>query len=104
MDTVLAAFEEIIAQTGARARELFLELIPQGEWRFHDFLDSDGGTEARPYRIDLTLARRGGRRAAGPFPHDLAPAGRGGHVPPGGPALGGQARGPINFPPNAGLL
>src|SRR5216683_981235 len=58
VETVLAAFDECIAQTARRARELFLELVPSGEWRFHDFLDSDGGTEARPYRIDLTLSRQ----------------------------------------------
>src|SRR5713226_1848719 len=38
--TVLAAFDECIAQTAARARELFLQLVPQGQWSFHDFLDS----------------------------------------------------------------
>src|SRR5262250_3531904 len=48
--TVLAAFDQNIAHTAARARELFLGLVPRGEWSFHDYLDSDGGTEARPYR------------------------------------------------------
>src|SRR5262249_35946675 len=33
--TVLAAFDECIAQTGARSRELFLRMIPEGEWSFH---------------------------------------------------------------------
>ncbi len=61
--TVLAAFDECIAQTGARARELFLAMIPQGEWSFHDYLDSDGGADARPYRVDLTLSRSGRPRA-----------------------------------------
>src|SRR5262245_14255231 len=58
-DTVLVAFDENIARTGARARELFLGLVPGGEWTFHDYLDSDGGAEARPHRIELTLGRAG---------------------------------------------
>ena len=86
VETVLAAFDECIAQTAARARELFLELIPTGEWRFHDFLDSDGGAEARPYRIDLTLSRAGD------------------HVRLDGSSSDDQARGPINFTTNPGLL
>jgi N-methylhydantoinase B len=86
VDTLLAAFDECIAQTAVRARELFLELVPPGEWRFHDFLDSDGGTEARPYRIDLTLTRAGD------------------HVRLDGSNSDDQARGPINFTTNPGLL
>ena len=84
--TVLAAFDECIAQTGARSRELFLGLVPQGEWSFHDYLDSDGGSEARPYRIDLTLGRAGD------------------HVRLDGSRSDDQARGPINFMTNPGLL
>src|SRR6185295_18084424 len=57
--TVLGAFDAYITQTGARARELFLQMTPEGSWSFHDFLDSDGGSEARPYRVDLTLTRAG---------------------------------------------
>src|SRR5439155_26381371 len=41
-----------------RSSDLFLEMVPEGEWSFHDFLDSDGGVEARPFRVDLTLSRR----------------------------------------------
>ena len=84
--TVLAAFDECIAQTGARARELFLELVPEGAWSFHDYLDSDGGAEARPYRIELTLDRLGD------------------HVRLDGSRSDDQARGPINFMTNPGLL
>jgi N-methylhydantoinase B len=84
--TVLASFDQSIAQTGARARELFLELVPRGQWSFHDFLDSDGGTEARPYRIDLTLGRDGD------------------HVRLDGSRSDDQARGPINYMTNPGLL
>jgi len=86
LDTVLAAFEECMALTGERARELFLEMVPEGEWSFHDFLDSDGGVEARPFRVDLTLSRRGD------------------HVTLDGSRSDDQARGPINFVTNPGLL
>jgi N-methylhydantoinase B len=85
-DTVLAAFDACIATTGARARELFLGLIPEGSWSFHDYLDNDGGTDSRPYRVELTLSRAGdvvtldGRRSDD------------------------QARGPINYVTNRGLL
>ena len=85
-DTVLDAFDEGIAQTGARARELFLGLVPAGRWSFHDFLDSDGGAEARPHRIELALSREDDRvRLDGTRSDD-------------------QARGPINFMTNPGLL
>ncbi len=86
VDTVLAAFDECIAQTAARARELFLEMVPQGQWSFHDFLDSDGGADARPYRVELELSRRGD------------------HVRLDGSRSDDQARGPINFTTNPGLL
>jgi N-methylhydantoinase B len=86
IDTVLAAFEACIAGTAARARALFLGMIPQGSWRFHDYLDNDGGTESRPYRVDLTLSRVG----------DV--------VTLDGSRSDDQARGPINFVTNPGLL
>jgi N-methylhydantoinase B len=84
--TVVAAFEAGIEQTARRTRELFLELVPAGEWAFHDYLDSDGGVEARPHRIELALSRRGD------------------HVRLDGSASDDQARGPINFMTNPGLL
>jgi N-methylhydantoinase B len=84
--TVVAAFEAGIEQTARRTRELFLELVPPGEWAFHDYLDSDGGVEARPHRIELALSRRGD------------------HVRLDGSASDDQARGPINFMTNPGLL
>jgi len=85
-DTVLAAFDECIAQTGERARELFLQMVPQGRWNFHDFLDSDGGSEQRPFRVELELSRVGD------------------HVRLDGSRSDDQARGPINYTSNAGLL
>jgi N-methylhydantoinase B len=84
--TVLAAFDECIAQTAVRARELFLQLVPQGKWSFHDFLDSDGGADQRPFRVELELSRTGD------------------HVRLDGSRSDDQARGPINFTTNAGLL
>src|SRR5437879_3493214 len=39
LDTVLAAFEECMALTGERARELFLEMVPEGECSFRDCRD-----------------------------------------------------------------
>src|SRR5687768_13587294 len=53
-ETVLAAFQEVIDSTAVRARSLFLELIPEAEYRFYDYLDSDG-VSGRPYRVALTL-------------------------------------------------
>jgi N-methylhydantoinase B len=85
-DTVLAAFEACIDATAARARDLFLGMIPEGSWSFHDFLDNDGGTDSRPYRVHLTLHRDG----------DV--------VTLDGSASDDQARGPINFVTNPGLL
>jgi N-methylhydantoinase B len=84
--TVLAAFDACIAQTASRTRELFLGLVPEGRWTFHDFLDSDGGTDARPYRVELTLSREGT------------------HVRLDGSRSDDQARGPINYVTNPGLL
>src|SRR5499427_6789806 len=83
-DTVLAAFAACIAETGARARELFLGMIPEGSWSFHDYLDNDGGTGSRPYRVDLTLGRRA----------DV--------VTLDGSRSDDQARGPINYVTNRG--
>ncbi len=55
-DRVLAAFEEIIAQTALRSRRLFLDLIPQGEYTFADYLDGDG-VERRPRASQLPGVR-----------------------------------------------
>ncbi len=84
-DTMLDAFEEIIGQTAKRTRRLFLELVPQGEYTFADYLDSDG-VEARPYRVALTLTRQGERVCLDGTQSD------------------DQARGPINYMTNLGLV
>jgi N-methylhydantoinase B len=83
--TVLTAFETIIAQTARRTRTLFHELIPAGTFTFHDYLDSDG-VEGRPYRVELTLRREGDRVCLDGTQSD------------------DQARGPINYITNPGLL
>jgi N-methylhydantoinase B len=84
--TVLASFDACITQTASRAREVFLGLVPEGQWTFHDFLDSDGATDPRPYRVELTLSRAGA------------------HVRLDGSRSDDQARGPINYVTNPGLL
>jgi N-methylhydantoinase B len=84
-DTVLEAFETIITQTAERTRPLFLELIPQGTFTFHDYLDNDG-VEGRPYRVELTLSRDNDRVWLDATKSD------------------DQARGPINYITNLGLL
>jgi N-methylhydantoinase B len=83
--TVLAAFETIIAQTAARSRRLFLDLIPHGSYTFHDYLDTDG-VEGRPYRVELTLTREGDRVRLDAQRSD------------------DEARGPINYVTNLGLV
>ena len=84
--TVLAAFELCLEQTAARARQLFLDLVPHGSWAFHDFLDGDGSVASRPFRVALTLTRTGD------------------HVTLDGTASDDQARGPVNYTTNAGLM
>ena len=85
-DTLLAAFEAYIEQTGARARELFLEMVPPGSWTFHDFLDGDGSADSRPYRVELALTRSGDR------------------VTLDGSRSDDQTRGPVNYTTNAGIM
>jgi N-methylhydantoinase B len=83
--TVLAAFEEIIDLTAGRARSLFLDLIPEAEYRFYDYLDTDG-VEGRPYRVAMRLRRHGDRVELDARETD------------------DQARGPINYMTHLGLV
>jgi N-methylhydantoinase B len=83
--TVLAAFEEVINRTASRARELFLDLIPEAEYQFADYLDSDG-VSRRPYRVALTLRRQGE------------------HVDLDATETDEQAQGPINYMTHLGLV
>jgi N-methylhydantoinase B len=84
-DTVREAFETIISHTTKRTRALFHELIPQGTYTFHDYLDDDG-VEGRPYRVELTMSREGDQVCLDATRSD------------------DQARGPINYVTNPGLL
>src|SRR5919109_499845 len=84
-DAVSEAFETIIAHTTERTRGLFHDLIPQGTYTFHDYLDDDG-IEGRPYRVELTLCREGDQVRLDATKSD------------------DQARGPINYITNRGLL
>jgi N-methylhydantoinase B len=85
LETVLFAFQEIIEQTAIRTRALFLELIPEAEYRFHDYLDSDG-VSGRPFRVDLHLRRHGDRIELDARNSD------------------DQAQGPINYVTHPGLV
>ena len=84
-EAVLAAFEDVIEMTATRARALFLDLIPEAEYRFADYLDGDG-VSGRPYRVALTLRRRDGR------------------VELDASASDDQGQGPINYMTHLGLV
>ena len=83
--TVLAAFQGVIDSTAARARSLFLDLIPEAEYRFYDYLDTDG-VSGRPYRVALTLRRHGGQVELDASESD------------------DQGQGPINYVTHLGLV
>lgn len=56
LSTVLAAFEDIMTRTGQRMRAAISE-IPDGTYRFEDFMDGDGiATLDIPIRLALTVA------------------------------------------------
>jgi len=55
LPSVLAAFDEIIARTAQRMRDAIAE-IPDGSYRFEDFMDGDGiDTLDIPIRIAITV-------------------------------------------------
>jgi N-methylhydantoinase B len=84
-ETVLNAFEEVLERTATRARALFLELIPEAEYHFADYLDNDG-VSRRPYRVALTLRRHGE------------------HVDLDASQTDEQGQGPINYTTHLGLV
>ncbi|HEY7293988.1 MAG TPA: hydantoinase B/oxoprolinase family protein, partial [Dehalococcoidia bacterium] len=84
-ETVLAAFDDLIARTTSAARALLRSLVPEGEHAFHDFADDDG-ISGQPYKVALTLRRTGDRIVA-----DISESGP-------------QAKGPINFLVTLGYL
>jgi N-methylhydantoinase B len=56
LSTVLAAFEDIMTRTGQRMRAAISE-IPDGTYRFEDFMDGDGiATLDIPIRLAMTVA------------------------------------------------
>lgn len=75
---VLDAFDRIIERSLAAYRDFVREVIPEGEWRFHDHVDRDP-VDGEPRRVDVKIVRQNGRIAA-----DLTDSGP-------------QARGPVNF-------
>jgi N-methylhydantoinase B len=83
--TVLAAFNDLIARTRTAARTLLHALVPEGEYRFHDYADGDGFSEGS-YKVAMALRRRGDRVTV-----DI------GDSDP-------QAKGPINFLVTKGYL
>jgi len=84
-ETVLGAIEEVIERTAARTRALFLELIPEAEYHFADYLDTDG-VSRRPYRVTLALRRRGE------------------HIELDATETDEQGQGPINYMTHLGLV
>jgi N-methylhydantoinase B len=59
MDTTLTAFEQIIQQSMAAARQAFETRVPDGSYSFRDYLDSDGITD-QSYAVHLTLVKKNG--------------------------------------------
>jgi N-methylhydantoinase B len=84
-ETVLAAFRDIIDMTAARTRPLFLDLMPEAEFTFGDYLDTDG-VSGRPFRIALKLRRQGNRVELDASETD------------------DQAQGPVNYVTHLGLV
>ena len=84
-ESVLEAFRDIIDMTAARTRPLFQTLMPEGEFTFYDYLDTDG-VSGQPLRIALTLRRQGDRV-------ELDASG-----------TDDQARGPVNYMTHLGLV
>ena len=84
-DTVLAAFDDLIARTRTAARALLRGIVPEGDYYFHDYADDDGVT-GRSYKVAMTLRRRGDRVTVDMSDSDP------------------QARGPINFFVTAGYV
>jgi N-methylhydantoinase B len=56
-DAVEAAFAEMLRQTEAALRRQIDTYVPEGEWRFRDWIDSDAVTE-KPYFVEAKLKRK----------------------------------------------
>jgi N-methylhydantoinase B len=57
---VTHTFNRIIEETGEKAHKLFLDAVPEGDYSFSEFLDTDD-RNGRPLRIELAFHRRGDR-------------------------------------------
>lgn len=77
-ETVEAAFAEMLRQTEAALRRQIDTHIPEGQWRFRDWIDSDAATDAA-YHVEAQIERRSGKLTI-----DLS-------------GSSDQALGPINF-------
>ena len=77
-ETVLTSFNMLQEETGRFVRDKMLELVPEGEYSFRDYMDSDGvGNEWHSLHVKLTR--------------------KGDHVVADTTASGDQAPGSINF-------
>jgi N-methylhydantoinase B len=59
-EIVDAAFELMLEQTGAALRQALDNKLPDGRFRFRDYLDSDAVSD-QSYAVDLALEKRNGR-------------------------------------------
>jgi N-methylhydantoinase B len=59
-ETMLAAFEQILDQSEQAARTAIAERVPDGTYRFTDYLDGDGISQ-RALSVNLTLTKEKGR-------------------------------------------
>jgi N-methylhydantoinase B len=84
-DTLVNTFEKLITETGEAARRDLRNLVPEGDYSFFDYVDSDGlGSE--PIRVAMTLSRVGDTITV-----DLSDSGP-------------QTRGPVNFIATHGFI
>lgn len=77
-ETVEAAFAEMLRQTEAALRRQIETHVPNGQWRFRDWIDSDAATDT-PYHVEAQIERKSGKLTI-----DLS-------------GSSDQALGPINF-------
>ena len=59
-DTVEAAFAEMLRQTETALRRQIETHVPEGQWRFRDWIDSDAATDDA-YHVEAQLEKRAGK-------------------------------------------
>jgi N-methylhydantoinase B len=57
-DALEAAFETALARSEATLKQALTQRLPEGSWRFRDWIDSDAVSD-RSYGVDLKLTRKG---------------------------------------------